>query len=1003
MSVSFSQAVVLAQPGAQYTFSSLLSVTEGNLPQYLVLVGLDRERYTAASNGDRGTLAGNGNTIGFRQPGESDCYSFGVVFTHTDHGYYNETFGYLSDLQLKTSTDNYRNEYLTLYGFGKTGTPDSDLLAKLNAEVANPWFDGGAFMHTATQAATPANLAYSTSNFIGTLDVVTRSDYVDATPNQATPNEIVAVASTFVGHAWNDNGCWILASNIAAAAGASLPLTSDEARPDLTPPVDNGEWIVAYDSATATEAQQKNWEQQLRPGDVVVSYNSCGGHIMTVVGGSGYASKFIDNSGNAAGDGSPHDIAIWDAHTLVSWAVGPDPKNVVIYRLDTPVITVSKPLCLTPNASGALSSLFSTNDPAGKSVAGYQFYDENPAGGSFTVNGVAQSAHSAASAVTVDASALADTVFAAGSATGSGTIRVRAWNGNYWGDWQSIPVAIGSSVQPASVHAVSDSVQIHGGKSIPLSSLFTATATDSPITSYTITAPPSGGYIDLGGASNLLGTEQGIPGQRTYEVSAADFAKLKFVASSYMEGDTITVTARNGAALDSIPAVVTMDTIGSTALGISRWVGVGEELPLSSLFTVNQSDDTPIISYTFCTDVPVIRWGDVGPSSGGWIDFHGAKDLLADAGVPKGFYGVAAADLDKVTFHAASDTGAQVLEVWAYDGAGSVPGTMTLTTTADTPSVTALPASVHGGDSIALSSLFTLKPEAAAPHYYRIVDPTGGGTVELSRDGTNLATVNDPTPGLIVIHAEDLDKLSYTGGNANATESVAISTSSDMLHWSVEVLLPVSTFGVRETHRLAGSTGNDVFTGTPANDVFSGGAGLDTVVESGPRSNFTVAKTATGCTLADTSGAQGTDTLTDVERVRFDDISLAFDTDSNAGQLYRLYQAAFNRKPDLAGLGWWLHQMDNGLGLQQAASGFVHSAEFVQLYGANLPDTDFVTDLYQNVLHRAPDAAGYGFWLQALAGGHSREEVLTGFSESAENRAQVIGSIQNGIEYIYVG
>jgi hypothetical protein len=54
------------------------------------------------------------------------------------------------------------------------------------------------------------------------------------------------------------------------------------------------------------------------------------------------------------------------------------------------------------------------------------------------------------------------------------------------------------------------------------------------------------------------------------------------------------------------------------------------------------------------------------------------------------------------------------------------------------------------------------------------------------------------------------------------------------------------------------------------------------------------------------------------------------------------------------------------------------------------------------VLHRAPDAAGYDFWTQALHTS-SRADVLVGFSESAENQAQVIGAIQHGIDYLHWG
>ena len=51
------------------------------------------------------------------------------------------------------------------------------------------------------------------------------------------------------------------------------------------------------------------------------------------------------------------------------------------------------------------------------------------------------------------------------------------------------------------------------------------------------------------------------------------------------------------------------------------------------------------------------------------------------------------------------------------------------------------------------------------------------------------------------------------------------------------------------------------------------------------------------------------------------------------------------------------------------------------------------------MLGRPPKEAGYNFWTGALDSGVSRASVLTDISESPENKAQVIGAIQNGIEY----
>jgi hypothetical protein len=78
------------------------------------------------------------------------------------------------------------------------------------------------------------------------------------------------------------------------------------------------------------------------------------------------------------------------------------------------------------------------------------------------------------------------------------------------------------------------------------------------------------------------------------------------------------------------------------------------------------------------------------------------------------------------------------------------------------------------------------------------------------------------------------------------------------------------------------------------------------------------------------------------------------------------------------------------------ANGFVGSAEFQSVYGA-LNDHDFVTLLYHNVLHRDPDAGGLTNWVNALAGGETRAQVVIGFSESPEHIGNMAPYIDNGV------
>jgi hypothetical protein len=104
----------------------------------------------------------------------------------------------------------------------------------------------------------------------------------------------------------------------------------------------------------------------------------------------------------------------------------------------------------------------------------------------------------------------------------------------------------------------------------------------------------------------------------------------------------------------------------------------------------------------------------------------------------------------------------------------------------------------------------------------------------------------------------------------------------------------------------------------------------------------------------------------------------------------RLYFAYFLRIPDYGGLNYWIGQARAGSSLETISDAFATSAEFVSRYGS-LSNSQFVTLVYQNVLGRAPDAAGLAYWAGRLATGLTRGQMMAQFSESAEYAA-VIGS-----------
>jgi hypothetical protein len=100
-------------------------------------------------------------------------------------------------------------------------------------------------------------------------------------------------------------------------------------------------------------------------------------------------------------------------------------------------------------------------------------------------------------------------------------------------------------------------------------------------------------------------------------------------------------------------------------------------------------------------------------------------------------------------------------------------------------------------------------------------------------------------------------------------------------------------------------------------------------------------------------------------------------------QITRLYLAYFQRLPEESGLAYWRSVANSGVGLAAISDVFAASAEFIDTYGA-LDDGQFVDQVYTNVLGRAPDAGGLGYWTGQLAAGVTRGQVMLSFSESAE-------------------
>ena len=131
----------------------------------------------------------------------------------------------------------------------------------------------------------------------------------------------------------------------------------------------------------------------------------------------------------------------------------------------------------------------------------------------------------------------------------------------------------------------------------------------------------------------------------------------------------------------------------------------------------------------------------------------------------------------------------------------------------------------------------------------------------------------------------------------------------------------------------------------------------------------------------------------------------------NNAVLAAMYNAAFQRVPDLPGLEFYEDQFGTAAvpDLHTAAVYFLTSPEMQKLYPTSLTTPDqggpndqaFVTALYSGILHRAATAAEVAFYDEALAGtltsngqaiaAVDRATVLEYFAHSPENQADIAG------------
>jgi len=233
------------------------------------------------------------------------------------------------------------------------------------------------------------------------------------------------------------------------------------------------------------------------------------------------------------------------------------------------------------------------------------------------------------------------------------------------------------------------------------------------------------------------------------------------------------------------------------------------------------------------------------------------------------------------------------------------------------------------------------------------------------------------------------DTVDYVGSTMPLTVNLSTGSASgsDIGHDTLREIEHVVGGDANDT--LVGNAGNNHLEGGHGNDSIDGGSGDDTALYGTALSNYTLTKTGNSYTVVDKSGTNGTDHLTNVEKIQFGDKTVNLTVQAKAAalsssdltHLEELYVGFFNRVPDADGLAYWIDQKSAGQSITQIAESFytagVQNSSLTGL-SAGMSNADFVNAIYRNVLGRSEgaDAEGLAHWSGELASGKATHGSL---------------------------
>lgn len=250
------------------------------------------------------------------------------------------------------------------------------------------------------------------------------------------------------------------------------------------------------------------------------------------------------------------------------------------------------------------------------------------------------------------------------------------------------------------------------------------------------------------------------------------------------------------------------------------------------------------------------------------------------------------------------------------------------------------------------------------------------------------------------------DTIEYTGITSttidlNSAAASYIGNPVVMLTEDINTNLPIPNVWIAEgaiIENATGGQGNDLLIGNASSNVLDGGAGIDTVQFDAQQADYNLDKTSDGFAVKAKTVSAKEDTLTNIERLKFEDSNLALDLAGHAGQTAKLLGAVFGvssvANAEFVGIG--LTELDNGMSYEQLGE------LAINVTGLTNHD-EIVSLLWKNIFGAAPSAEEKAPYVELLdAGDFSVGELTVLAADSSFNAENIdlVGLTETGIVFI---